>query len=244
MPTGSLCAERNVIGSALADNLGLRRKDLRAIAVYSVGTLSSGRVSRKPSSLCAETNPKGTEHETSLHSSHAHSMRQILTKRAESWTEIEFTKNHKNHAPEPVSPAVLNRSNQEFGQVSVGRKSHRTIHSVSVGPFPNISLSSSEVQVKLDSPAVPRVLSGSPTLFTNKAQGLNSHSTNAVLSPNPNLLSRTINVEEGDMNPLKPCGACLEWLKKIAEVNPEFLIVTFTDINCEGVYVEQIDTAV
>jgi hypothetical protein len=30
----------------------------------------------------------------------------------------------------------------------------------------------------------------------------------------------TILVEEGDMNPLKPCGACSEWLKKIAEVNP------------------------
>jgi hypothetical protein len=37
MPTGSLCAERNVIGSALADDLTLRRQDLKVIAVYSVG---------------------------------------------------------------------------------------------------------------------------------------------------------------------------------------------------------------
>ena len=29
---------------------------------------------------------------------------------------------------------------------------------------------------------------------------------------------RTIIVDESDMNPLKPCGACNEWLKKIAEV--------------------------
>ena len=39
MPTGSLCAERNVIGSALADDLTLKREDLKVIAVYSVRTL-------------------------------------------------------------------------------------------------------------------------------------------------------------------------------------------------------------
>lgn len=36
MPTGSLCAERNVIGTALADNLSLRRHDLKHIAVLSL----------------------------------------------------------------------------------------------------------------------------------------------------------------------------------------------------------------
>ena len=45
-----------------------------------------------------------------------------------------------------------------------------------------------------------------------------------------------------DMNPLKPCGACNEWLKKIAEVNPRFSVITFTDDSCAGVYVEEIDT--
>ena len=32
MPTGSLCAERNVIGSALADDLTLKRTDVKLIA--------------------------------------------------------------------------------------------------------------------------------------------------------------------------------------------------------------------
>jgi hypothetical protein len=36
MPTGSLCAERNVIGSALADNPSLKREDLKFIAVLQV----------------------------------------------------------------------------------------------------------------------------------------------------------------------------------------------------------------
>jgi hypothetical protein len=36
MPTGSLCAERNVIGSALADDVTLMRENIKMIAVYSV----------------------------------------------------------------------------------------------------------------------------------------------------------------------------------------------------------------
>ena len=36
MPTGSLCAERNVIGTALAQNPSLRRQDLKMVAVLSV----------------------------------------------------------------------------------------------------------------------------------------------------------------------------------------------------------------
>ena len=40
-----------------------------------------------------------------------------------------------------------------------------------------------------------------------------------------------------DLNPLKPCGACNEWLKKIAESNPHFKVLTFTDTQCNGVYV-------
>eukprot|EP00611_Tribonema_gayanum_P025851 TRINITY_DN5_c1_g3_i2.p1 TRINITY_DN5_c1_g3~~TRINITY_DN5_c1_g3_i2.p1 ORF type:complete len:770 (-),score=258.58 TRINITY_DN5_c1_g3_i2:112-2421(-) len=36
MPTGSLCAERNVIGTALADDLSLCRRDLRMVAVLAV----------------------------------------------------------------------------------------------------------------------------------------------------------------------------------------------------------------
>jgi cytidine deaminase len=44
-----------------------------------------------------------------------------------------------------------------------------------------------------------------------------------------------------DLNPLKPCGACNEWLKKIAEVNPNLRVITFTDAGCRGVHIEQID---
>ena len=45
------------------------------------------------------------------------------------------------------------------------------------------------------------------------------------------------NNHDVDLNPLRPCGACHEWLKKIAECNPYFQIMTFTDADCNGVYV-------
>ncbi|KAJ1442645.1 A distinct subfamily of CDD/CDA-like deaminases-domain-containing protein [Ochromonadaceae sp. CCMP2298] len=52
--------------------------------------------------------------------------------------------------------------------------------------------------------------------------------------------TETFTVDRDDLNPLKPCGACHEWLKKIAEVNPQLRVVTFTDADCRGVHVEQI----
>jgi hypothetical protein len=39
MPTGSLCAERNVIGTALAADMTLRRQDLKLIAVFAAGSI-------------------------------------------------------------------------------------------------------------------------------------------------------------------------------------------------------------
>ena len=42
------------------------------------------------------------------------------------------------------------------------------------------------------------------------------------------------------LNPLKPCGACKEWLLKIAEVNPGFRVVMFTDVTCEEVFVKEV----
>jgi len=51
------------------------------------------------------------------------------------------------------------------------------------------------------------------------------------------LVSNFCTAYQQDINPLKPCGACNEWLKKIAESNPYFKVITFTDTDCNGVYV-------
>jgi cytidine deaminase len=42
------------------------------------------------------------------------------------------------------------------------------------------------------------------------------------------------------LNPLDPCGACMEWLKKVGEVNPEFKIVNFADTSCDQVYIRTV----
>ena len=46
--------------------------------------------------------------------------------------------------------------------------------------------------------------------------------------------------EEMTLNPIAPCGACSEWLKKIAEVNPDFRVVMFEDTTCETVFLRSI----
>ena len=39
---------------------------------------------------------------------------------------------------------------------------------------------------------------------------------------------------------LGPCGACREWLLKVAEVNPDFSVLTFEDEDCTKTYIETI----
>ena len=37
---------------------------------------------------------------------------------------------------------------------------------------------------------------------------------------------------------LGPCGACREWLLKVAEVNPDLRVITFDDVDATRVIVE------
>lgn len=45
------------------------------------------------------------------------------------------------------------------------------------------------------------------------------------------------------LNPLAPCGSCTEWLRKIAEANPEFKTLTFSDTKATHVYVREVEPA-
>jgi hypothetical protein len=68
MPTGSLCAERNVIGTALADNPSLKRQNLKLIAVLAVPSPESWNsrgaagvaLPRQPSTLSLASLPTTT----------------------------------------------------------------------------------------------------------------------------------------------------------------------------------------
>jgi len=54
------------------------------------------------------------------------------------------------------------------------------------------------------------------------------------------LVVRVAASTKSHLNPIAPCGACTEWLKKIAEVNPDFTVVTFTDPSCKRLYLRNI----
>lgn len=53
----------------------------------------------------------------------------------------------------------------------------------------------------------------------------------------PASTARVLVTEQRDFNPLKPCGACSEWLKKVADISPDFAVVTFTDQDLHGHFV-------
>ncbi|MDP3277908.1 MAG: hypothetical protein Q8Q09_22175 [Deltaproteobacteria bacterium] len=39
---------------------------------------------------------------------------------------------------------------------------------------------------------------------------------------------------------LGPCGACAEWLRKMAEANPDLRVITFADPSCERIFVDPV----
>lgn len=135
MPTGSLCAERNVIGSALADNLGLRRKDFRVLAVYSAGTIDrGGRTSRRPSSFCVDCVSDTSETKNTK----SPSMLKVTMDRAESWSE------RASGSPRNSLPRM---TIVEDKALSVGRANSRTIRSGNVRPFPSLGDNSSKIDL-------------------------------------------------------------------------------------------------
>ena len=53
-------------------------------------------------------------------------------------------------------------------------------------------------------------------------------------------LVAVVSLAEEEINPLAPCGACREWLLKLAAVNPDFEVLTFPNDRCESVFSERI----
>ncbi|ETV94747.1 hypothetical protein H310_11709 [Aphanomyces invadans] len=167
MPTGSLCAERNAIGSALANDPTLLRQSLKMIAVLSV-TL------------------------------HSHPKQVAMASAAQppcSSTALPID------APPPVLvnvPSSIQPSNVERSP-KAGRKPKR-----------------------------PRTISCDASVPAIQAALTAVDAATAMAKA------------EKDLNPLAPCGACNEWLLKIAEANPSFKIVTFDSIDCDSVYIHQL----
>ncbi|KAL3931640.1 MAG: hypothetical protein SGBAC_011216 [Bacillariaceae sp.] len=220
MPTGSLCAERNVIGTALADNPGLRRQDLKAIAVLSVPKPSKqekGKMIRSASVASYSTLPSlapdfDTHESPKLMPSYSSD---ALVLEEGSQVLIDLTNER---------PRALSNASGSSGLIPRTPPLHPNTNAAGPGvPVPpSITLGPAAV-VQQHSPArrIP-VYHGMENSLKQKTS-------------KPRKRHLFVHSHE-DMNPLRPCGACNEWLKKIAESNPYFQILTFTDADCNGVY--------
>ena len=71
-----------------------------------------------------------------------------------------------------------------------------------------------------------------------------SRNASFAFVPNANASANGPNASDAadlaGLNPLRPCGACKEWLNKIAEVNPGFRVLMFSDVTCDEVYVKEV----
>lgn len=182
MPTGSLCAERNVIGTALASNPGVKREDLSMVAVLAVPLPEPEEIIVRPTNM-------------SRNMSFA-SYSSVVNNDDDDWILGEKDED----GTERPLPATLVPAFQLPIPASVEPTPPGT-------PIRRIHLYSQANTSK-------------PTMGGSRKQ------------------KRTVLVHSTkDMNPLRPCGACNEWLKKIAESNPYFKVITFTDAGCSGVYV-------
>jgi len=201
MPTGSLCAERNAIGSALAANPNLKRQDLKLIAVLAVppvepekldGEAGSGSAMKRSSSYSSLVVEDASEHGGRKK---GRSRNASLGSECEQSSYAQYTTN--------TDEWIMPIPDQQLGTINTSTLTHEDEYEVSVGePLRRISL------------------------FSKSA------------APSDRKFKRTVVVQSSkDINPLAPCGACNEWLKKITESNPYFKIVTFTDANCNGIYI-------
>lgn len=247
MPTGSLCAERNVIGTALATDPSLRREDLKMVAVLAVPFVadSPGMSTKHSNMVVSQLSMKLAEDSNddvscanagSLPSSPYIPMLPIKKSTSmSSFTSFVLEDDIKDDGDHP---SRINQSHASSGTNSNATPLYSDLPAV---PITNHELSSSSSGTVLR-----RInLYNTDTDFENQyCQVINNPESNKTIkTPRNNNYSkkkmkRTVVVHScEDINPLRPCGACNEWLKKIAESNPYFKVLTFTDADCNGVYV-------
>ena len=172
MPTGSLCSERNVIGTALAADHTLHRREIKMIAVLSV------ELNKKNNHRCL----------------------------------------HDDYSLGNLSSSVENTP--EFSSLP------SPIHLKKKTKYESNDHTSTSTNLLLQA----------------------NQTTNSKMGPankqQQQPLQRQLSLKKhrggAGLNPTHPCGACNEWLKKISEVSPDFVVVTFTDESCEYCFLDYI----
>ena len=219
MPTGSLCSERNAIGTALATHPEIRREQLKAVAILSTSPVwAPGK--HKPMS------PRKTP--SSRLSIGSAIVPPSSSTRRDSQETQKFVDGASTSTPSSPSSTSTSTSTSTSSTTYSSSSSTSSSSSSSVlslkRPRPE-----SEDSLQTDDVEAWRV----------KRWRANSVSSDPPGSP----VVRPLQQGEGEemtLNPIAPCGACSEWLKKIAEVNPDFRVVMFEDTTCETVFLRSI----
>ena len=262
MPTGSLCSERSAIASALSDDVGLCRRDLKMIAVLAL-----------PLEKKKRRNVEEEEAERRMEEQMVDEIKLLET-------SSPLISQPANIAQSPLSPLTLHRgtlSNDDMDHdddddedekedggaedEAGGEATHRakkrrlllTDLTISTAPHthsPHRSSSSSSLTSLLTSPTLPlthlssassAALDASPSFLPSptaiRTTIRKQHQLEAELLLMHIRRAQHTGDDEG-RNPINPCGACNEWLKKIAEFNPDFKVVTFTSTDCNTVFVK------
>jgi len=229
MPTGSLCAERNAISSALAADASICRGHFRMVAVLSIPDFSKV----KPTAPQSPQSPRSPTLDALDGLSRASSLPSVDTE-----------------SSGPLEDLLLPDPEQKV-QVTCNA-------SAEIRPLPasaGSTGSSSTLPPQNGAPAIAEILTGKPAdaplkvetevleLRGGRLQSLSLPSPRQSPTLNPKITAaKLMQGAQGatwkDNNPLEPCGACSEWLRKIAEVNPDFKVVTFSAVDCSQAYVK------
>lgn len=156
MPTGSLCAERNVIGSALADRPDLKREDLKLIAVLAIPPPAEKQLKRSSGSTVDLLSQQQSDRKTSIGSE------------TEEWILPPSQQQQQVDASFTIVPDESSMD-REIAEPETSTTPLRRIQ-----------------------------------LFSKSAAAARKQKRTVVLQHSTK-----------DLNPLRPCGACNEWLKKM-----------------------------
>ena len=265
MPTGSLCSERSAIGSALSDDVALCRKDIKLLAVLALpleqkerrGPDEEERERKREEGLVQEmklletTSPTISAAAAQPDHNGVHSAVSPFSLRR----SVEPDDAAMDDGVQLEQPPHAHRHTAAAGVEEDGGKEEETEEEEdeekeeqkdSISVSKRRKLTTEDVAVHRSDSTASLGSSGgfdtSPSFVS--ASSLRDYSRKQQQLEHDLLLMKLRREQHsGDdegRNPLNPCGACNEWLKKIAEVNPDFKIITFTSTDCNTVFIKAV----
>lgn len=272
MPTGSLCAERNVIGTALAADPGLKREDLLMVAVLAIQLPEDPpkHPLRSPPpgpQFCSPVNALDGDgkkfilevEEQLKQCQQSEGIRRSLSKSSfasivECKSENVPDDDHDEWEME-IFPSSLDGGGSADAALTAQQQSASSSFKATESALPELNLAkvgrdgltTTTCASQTSGQSTPKRRIALYKIADDNGASCVDNERSRIKSPNERKVKmgggvkkqrRTVLVQaSADINPLKPCGACNEWLKKIAESNPYFKVLTFTDSKCNGVYV-------